>query len=415
MAPVDASSEDGASSYLDGWSAISRSMEEGVSWSGHERNVAWLNAGDGTFVEASGPIGFDQLEDGRVVCKTDWDRDGDLDLWLRSRNGATLRYLENQSNPESFLEVSGLGARTRVSAEFTDSGSTDGKSGEVTIEPRLFAAAITDGYLAAPSRRLTVAVPDGLRVNAVAGAMSPFQVDSVQPVSRLRFVAGSLEDRNGSFEPRPALKGGGSLEKGALPTRTVLRSGLAFPASRLNELGVTHEREPKRAAARLLVVRSAECPTCESVLPDALAALGESGRFHEAESVEVVEFPVSIDLEPMDSERATTAAAVRSIVASVLGPGAELALPLSILFDATGTAQVIYQADLDAVTVSQDAKQFAHQPVQGALRTTWGAPGAGSRWFHGSPRSFASLRSSLESQGLQGDADFYAALAAGSR
>ena len=387
-------------------------MEEGVSWSGHERNVAWLNAGDGTFVEASGPIGFDHVEDGRVVCKTDWDRDGDLDLWLRSRNGVTLRYLENQSNPDSFLEISGLGRRTRVSAEFAGSGPTDEKkSSEVVATPRLFAAAITDGYLAAPSRRLTVAVPGGLRIDTVAGV----QIESGQPVSRLRFVAGSLEDESASFEARPPLKGGGSLEEEALPTRTVLRSGLAFPPFRLDELGVTHEREPKRPAARLLVVRSSECPTCESVLPGALAALGESSRLREAEAVEVVEFPVSIDLEPMDSERATTAAAVRSIVASVLGPGAELALPLSILFDATGTAQAIYQADLDAVTVSQDAKQFAHQPVQGAMRTTWGVPGAGSRWFHGSPRSFASLRSSLESQGLQGDADFYAALASGSR
>ncbi len=415
MAPVDAKSEGGAGSYLEGWSAISRSMEEGVSWSGHERNVAWLNAGDGTFVEASGPLGFDQIEDGRVVCKTDWDRDGDVDLWLRSRNGVTLRYLENQSNPESFLEVTGLGTRTRVEALLSAAAvMTDDSTVDVASQPRVLAAALTDGYLAAPSRRLTLAVPAGASPVSVAGFDVP-ATDSSPSQRRLEIVEEGVVDRSASFAGRPPLEQAGALDESTLPTRTVLRSGLPFPPSRLNELGVTHEPEPKRPAARLLVVRSAECPTCESVLPDALAALQGARVPASADPVEVVEFPVSIDLESLDSDQSSSAAAVRTIVASVLGPGAELALPLSILFDATGTAQVLYQADLDAGTVSQDAKHFAHQPVQGALRTTWGVPGAGSRWFHGSPRSFASLRSSLESQGLQGDADFYAALASGNR
>ena len=413
MAPLDATEKpkEGGDPYLEAWASISRSMEDGVSWSGHEHNVAWLNAGDGTFVEASGPIGFDQVEDGRVVCKTDWDRDGDVDLWLRSRNGVTLRYLENQSNPESFLEVSALGTRTSVRAILGASGPTDGKSSTVVIEPRVFATALTDGYLSAPSRRLTAAIPDGLRLSTVGSSGDPY-VAAHQKVTRLGFVGDALEDRSGSFKARPALKGAGALEVAELPTRTVLRSGLQFPPARLDELGVTHEPEPNNAVARLLVVRSDECPTCESVLPDALKALADAPG---GAAVEVVEFPVSLDLDSMDSDHKNAAAVARTIVASLLGPGAELALPLSILFDAQGTAQVIYQADLDPGVVSQDAKQFVLDPVKAAFRGNWGAPGAGSRWFHGSPRSFASLRSSLESQGLQEDADFFAATAANKR
>ena len=418
MAPLDAKqkSEGGGDPYLEAWASISRSMEDGVSWSGHEHNVAWLNAGDGTFVEASGPIGFDQVEDGRVVCKTDWDRDGDIDLWLRSRNGVTLRYLENQSNPESFLEISGLGTRTSVGASFASTAPVDPRSSSVDLgDVRRLAVAMTDGYLSAPSRRVSAAIPEGQRLTGVGDPMQS-NFEREPRVRRLEFVGEALQDRSAAFEARPPLKGSGALDEAALPTRTVLRSGLPFPTARLDELGVTHESEPKGPAARLLVVRSAECPTCESVLPDALSALQgapEGGSY--GATLEVIEFPVSIDLDSMDSDHTQTAAALRTIVASVLGPGAELALPLSILFDAQGTAQVIYQADLDASTVSQDANQFVLDPVQAAFRGTWGAPGAGSRWFHGSPRSFASLRSSLESQGLQGDADFFAAAAASKR
>lgn len=403
MAPLDAKAKTsvGSDPYLDGWASISQSMEAGVSWSGHERNVAWLNAGDGTFVEASGPVGFDAVEDGRVVCRTDWDRDGDVDLWLRSRNGLTLRYLENQSNPSSFIELTGLGRRTRVTATL-ESG-----------ESRVFAAALTDGYLSAPSQRLTIAVPEGVRFSAFEGVTLPPMAQGNAPL-RFELSEDALMDRSASFEARPALVGLNELEQPALPTRTVLRSGVPIPPRRLDELGVPHESEPNRPVARLLVVRSSDCPTCESVLPGALGVLASEETVGEA-AVEIVNFPVSLDLESQDSSHEDAAKVLRSIVASVLGPGAELALPLSILTDGNGIAQVIYQADLDPVIVSQDAAKFVLEPVQGALRAAWGVSGAGSRWFHGSPRSYASLRSSLEAQGLQEDADFFAAYSTSKR
>ena len=229
MAPLDAKAESkaeaGGDPYLEAWLSISRSMEEGVSWSGHERNVGWLNAGDGTFVEASGPMGFDQIEDGRVVCKTDWDRDGDIDLWLRSRNGVTLRYLENQSNPESFMEISDLGTRTSISVRLPSSSPVSALSSAVEIGARRLAAAMTDGYLSAPSRRITAVAPKGKRLSLYGEGLTHFDLVGPGP-QRLSFEEGTFEDRTASFEARPPLEGSGALEQTELPKRTVLRLSL---------------------------------------------------------------------------------------------------------------------------------------------------------------------------------------------
>ncbi|QDV06671.1 hypothetical protein Poly30_21860 [Planctomycetes bacterium Poly30] len=405
MAPLDAEEKSTGDAYLDAWAAISRSMESGISWSGHEHNVAWLNACDGTFVEASAVAGFDQVEDGRVVCKTDWDRDGDMDLWLRSRNGVTLRYLENQSNPASFVEVTGLGRRTVLSIELVSGASGEDSS----IIERVIPVPVTDGYLSAPTRRVTLALGPGESVAAIEGESVPA---SGRPVRRFDLAGGQVPELEESAVAVGSPGERGVLAESPLPMRTVLRSPLPLPPERLDALGVPHEREPAVPAARLLVVRSSECPTCRAVLPDALAELEKSEV-----PVQVIEFPVSMDLASVDPSRASTAAALCTILESVTGPAGsvELALPLSVLLDSTGAAHTIYQGDLDAGAVSQDATSFVLDPVKAAFRPAWGRPGRGSRWFHGAPRSFDSLRAALLSQGLDSDEHFFAAISARNR
>ena len=101
----DESGEARSESYVLGWAEIGRAIEQGESWSGRERNVAYLNTGDGRFADVSNISGLDHLEDGRAVAEVDWDHDGDLDLWFRNRSGPALRLMLNQMAPEHFVAL----------------------------------------------------------------------------------------------------------------------------------------------------------------------------------------------------------------------------------------------------------------------------------------------------------------------
>ncbi|MCP3977950.1 MAG: tetratricopeptide repeat protein [bacterium] len=82
--------------YQAGWDAINRSVRQGKSWAGYERNCAFLNCGTDRFADVSVLSGLDFDDDGRAVALVDWDHDGDLDLWLRNRTAPRLRLMLNQ-------------------------------------------------------------------------------------------------------------------------------------------------------------------------------------------------------------------------------------------------------------------------------------------------------------------------------
>jgi tetratricopeptide (TPR) repeat protein len=90
-----AAEDDEADPYLLGWAAVGRLLRRGFSWSGHERNCAFVALGGGRFADASATMGFDFPDDGRAVARVDWDLDGDLDVLLTCRSGPRLRYLQN--------------------------------------------------------------------------------------------------------------------------------------------------------------------------------------------------------------------------------------------------------------------------------------------------------------------------------
>src|SRR5688572_10548554 len=70
-------------------------IQEGRSFSGHERNSCFLNLGRGRFADVSAAAGLDQIDDSRAYAISDWDADGDLDLWLTNRTGPRVRFLRN--------------------------------------------------------------------------------------------------------------------------------------------------------------------------------------------------------------------------------------------------------------------------------------------------------------------------------
>ena len=77
-------------------------MNRGGSLSGRERHCVFLNlgaAGGGTpqFANLSAGSGLDLPDDGRAIALTDWDGDGDVDLWISNRNAPRLRFMRNDT------------------------------------------------------------------------------------------------------------------------------------------------------------------------------------------------------------------------------------------------------------------------------------------------------------------------------
>ena len=82
-------------SYEQGWSAINELIRSDHTWNGYERNVLFVNNGDGTFCDISGVSGLDFLDDGRSFALADLNHDGRLEVILKSRTAPQLRILQN--------------------------------------------------------------------------------------------------------------------------------------------------------------------------------------------------------------------------------------------------------------------------------------------------------------------------------
>lgn len=90
-----------------GWVAVQKMVREGLSWSGYERNSAFLNVGGPRFADVSAVSGLDYDDDARAVATVDWDFDGKLDLWLANRTGPRLRFMRNHApSAGAFVAVS---------------------------------------------------------------------------------------------------------------------------------------------------------------------------------------------------------------------------------------------------------------------------------------------------------------------
>lgn len=408
--------------YLAGWAALRRLIESGASWSGNERNVCYLNLGDGRFADASFPSGLDFADDGRALADADWDGDGDIDLWLRNRTGPQLRYMQNDG-PHTGRSVLLRPLGTRVNRDAV------GATLRVEADGRVLTRHVRSGagYLSQSSRWLHVGLGaaervDGVSVRWPGGALERFT--GVEPGGRFVLREGSgaalVDPVPPGAPPRsPAIRSTASFaaEPGA---RVLLRLPLPLPPSLRELIPDAGGDAAPRPRALLVNLWAQWCAPCIDELR-AFAAAHEELR-----AAGVAVLPLSLDAP---DDLAAAGAALGSVgwpvrestLAASPGEGAletatillrhilpmreSIALPTSLLIDPKGRLQVVYLGPTDPATVAADAARFALAAPRGADRGLW--PG---RWFNRTPRDLAGLSRALRDAGRVRDANFFMSL-----
>ncbi len=129
-APESALASDPNALFLKRTDEINDLLNSGASLSGHEPNCFFLNTRSSRFATASAASGFDFSDDARAVVRTDWDGDGDWDLWFSNRSAPRLRFLRNNNPAENHYVAfrlrgvtsnrDGIGARVEVKTSTAD-------------------------------------------------------------------------------------------------------------------------------------------------------------------------------------------------------------------------------------------------------------------------------------------------------
>ena len=92
-------------------------FDEGMSFSGFERNTLYLARGAGTYVDISGVSGLDSITDGRGLAFGDLDNDGDMDVVITPvQEVARLVYRNNVGQDNAFVRVTVKGTRSASDA-----------------------------------------------------------------------------------------------------------------------------------------------------------------------------------------------------------------------------------------------------------------------------------------------------------
>lgn len=401
--------------YLTGWAALTRLMNEGLSWSGNERNVCYLNLGDGRFVDASFVSGLDFADDGRAAATVDWDGDGDLDLWLRNRTGPQLRFMRNDLPSGPFVALRLVGVESNRDAI--------GARVQLTSDGRTLWRTVTagDGYLSQSSRWLPFGLADATRVDEVVVHWPGGAAETVTGIEvGRRHVVTQGRGRAKAVEPR-----GLRLAAAAPPEAPVarlspvlLKEPLGMPPGISGLLPGGSGRR-----ARLITLWAHWCEPCLEELDElsrGYDALREGGIEVVALSVDPPEdIPLADRLfserilpnfpgEPFARRTASPEVleTIDALLSHVLGRHDDLLLPTSLLVDPVGQLQLVYLGPLSTERLLDDARRWAlSPPIDASRRSLY--PG---RWYFRTPRDLAGLAADLKTRGREEDARFYESL-----
>ncbi len=345
-------------------------VTRGRSFSGHERNCAYLNLGESagtppSFANFSAGSGLDFDDDARAIALTDWDHDGDLDVWITNRNAPRLRLMRNEMPP----------GRSYLSLRLQGDGMTTNRDA-IGARVEVVAGGIRqirglragEGFISQSSQRLHFGLGDATEIASVrvrwpdgGGAVEEFT--GIAPGARYLLVQGrgaaQLEPRRTATDLAPA------PQEPSPPGRTArvpLVTLLDIPPLQISDAA----GRSVRVGAGSPVLINLWASWCAPCLTE-LAEIRDREADIRSAGLEVVALSVNaLDSATPEAAAADAAAAVAglrfpfiSAVASeqivgllqwhhdnAVGRKRRLPLPSSFLIDSDGRAAVIYKGRL---------------------------------------------------------------------
>ncbi len=389
--------------YLESLRALHERLDEGLSFSGSERNCVFLNPGraGGAFANASAVSGLDFPDDGRGLAFLDLEGDGDLDVAISNRTAPRLRLMRNELPADRrfvalHLEGDGVGTNRDAVGARVELATTDG------VLRRSVRAG--EGFLSQSSRWLHFGlgyseVSGPVRVSWPGGGSETFA--DVAAGGRYRIVQGSGRP---VLEPAPtrgrALKP--SDQQPPAPStgsRVVLAPRPPAPAFTLRPFGGGEvvAVQAERGSPLLLNIWASWCVPCRFELQDlaneadalraaglGIAALSTDGMGDVATTTEEaarkfmdeIGFPF---LNGMATEE--TLDKVEIVKRSLFDRRFPLSLPFSMLIDGEGRVAALYRGGVTAADLLADLELLDTRDAE--LRAA-SAPLSG-RWYTDPP------------------------------
>jgi tetratricopeptide (TPR) repeat protein len=436
---VACSPDDARSSkeYEQGWHAINELIRSDGTWSGYERNVFYANNRDGTFSEISAVVGLDFIEDGRAFALADFDHDGRVELFVKSRNAPQLRLarnvVENLPPSISFRLQGTKSNRDAIGASITvktESGS----------QTRVLEAG--SGFLSQHSKDIFF---------GLGGAKGPVQASIRWPsglVQELRDLPvnhriwlqeGSEPSRSEPYQPNPSILSRVTPESTAkqsaaqpellpLSVETWLLAPISAPDFSLQDLsGQTHTLSALRGKPLLLSLWSTRSDSCRE-------DLRTLQKFHHRWNTQGLQvLSVNADTAASNSPKSDHADAIRAFAADqqlsisilratedfvavygivyrqLFDRHRDLTLPTSFLIDGAGNIVKVYQGPIAPQHVEED---FQHIPKTDAERLARALPFPGAKFTFEFSRNYLSMGALFFQRGYldQAEAVFQQAL-----
>jgi len=392
---------DSAEDYKLGWMAINKLVDQGFSWSGHERNCAFLNTRGAAFADVSAVSGLDFDDDGRSVASVDWDFDGDLDLFITNRTGPRLRFLRNglDDGGGGFLQLKLEGTSCNRDAI--------GARVELLLQDPLAASLqrtrrAGEGYQAQSSSwmhfGLGSAAVEGVQVSWPDGKREVFQ--GVKADGRYLLVQGSGQALAWTppVAPQNLLPSVPLPPRPRSPSRVVLTTPVPMPRIAVESadgrsgslFGVEARARAQGRAQQPLVVQlwASWCAPCA----EELAALTAEAEELQATGLEVLALNIeqesarekAVEMldrlgRPHPSGFATTDTVeiLDALQGAILRQDIRIPVPSSFLVDGNGNLVAFY---LGRVTPAQLMQDLQLLPLDAGQRLTAALPFPG-RWF----------------------------------